>query len=244
MYFALLLLLFQACGLKQSCWTLFFRRLPFRIEAAYFHVRAQSGTEKYILRVCYKFCPNAIFSLLCRHMPLNWGVKLGTVPEDQLSILQASALNSAMIKAGLFYWLKRRERKPRTFLLFSLCCSICKKVVEKASLDHVVAIRVERVSPVALRDFGHALLPHLISWESICACSSRERQPGAKLSYLFRDGFIFHGWPRRCLMELLTAHHTSCPWVSVSAESRDEARATWLRWLQTARGRIHHTALQ
>lgn len=134
---------------------------------------AQSGIEKYSLRVCYKFSPNATFSLLCRHMPLNWGAKLGMVPEDQLSILQASALNSSMIKAGLFYWLKRKERKPRTSLLFSLHFSICKSG-GKASLDHVQAIRVERASPVALSDFGHALLPHLISWESICACSSRE----------------------------------------------------------------------
>lgn len=47
-------------------------------------------------------------------------------------------------------------------------------MVEKASLDHVQAIWVERAYPVALSDFGHALLPHLISWESICACSSRE----------------------------------------------------------------------
>ncbi len=140
---------------------------------------AQSGIEKYISKVlaphwlAYKFSPCTVHSLLSGQMPLKGVAKLGMVPQDQLSILLAAALNSSMIKASLFYWLKRKERKPRTFLLFSLHFSICKSG-GKASLDHVQAIWVERACPVALSDSGHALLPHLISWESICACSSRE----------------------------------------------------------------------
>lgn len=139
----------------------------------------QSSTKKYTFKVLalhwlfYRFSPNTVFSLVSRQMPLKPGWKLGTVPEDQLSILLASALNSSMIKASLFYWLKRMERKSRTFLLFSFRFSICKSG-GKASLDHVQAIWVERASSVALSDSGHALLPHFISWESICACSTRE----------------------------------------------------------------------
>lgn len=119
------------------------------------------------------FVINNVFSLLCRQMLLTRGAKLGMVPEDQLSILLASALDSSMIKASLFYWLKRKERKPRAFLLFSLRFSICKNG-GKASPDHVQAIWMERASPVALSDYGYALLPHLISWESISACSTAE----------------------------------------------------------------------
>lgn len=181
--------------------------------------------------------PNAI-CFLCRHMTLNWGAKLGMVPEDQLSILQASALNSSMMKASLFYWLKRKDRNPRTIILFSLSISICKSG-GKTSLDHIQAIRVEQASTVALSDFGHALLPHLISWESICACSSREGSQKLNWVICSEMGFIFHRWPQRCWMELLTAHHTSCPWVSILADSRDMATGAWLRWQrQVAAGSV------
>lgn len=131
---------------------------------------AQSGIEIYIesllqiLSKCSIFPPVQAYAFEL--------VKLGMVPEDQLSLLQSSAL---------FYWFKRKERKPWTILLSSLCFSICKSG-GKASLDHVQAIRVERASPVALSDFGHALLTHPISWESICACSSRE--DGHKLNWV------------------------------------------------------------
>lgn len=94
------------------------------------------------------------------------------VPEDQLSILLASALNSSVIKASLFYRLKGKEKKTPEPFNISVSTSPSVKVVE--NLDHVQAIWAERASPVALSDSGHALLPHLISWESICACSSRE----------------------------------------------------------------------
>lgn len=65
----------------------------------------------------------------------NGGAKLGMVPEDQLSILLATALNSFMIKVSLFHWLKRKEKKP-SILCFSIRFSICKSG-GKASLDHV-----------------------------------------------------------------------------------------------------------
>ena len=126
------------------------------------------------------FATNTLFSLLWRQMPLK-RAKLGMVPEDQLSILLASALNSSMIKVSLFYWLKRKERKPRTILLLSLRFSICKSG-GKASLHHVQAIWAKWASPVAVSDSGHALLPHLISWEGICACSAREG--GHKLNWV------------------------------------------------------------
>lgn len=71
--------------------------------------RVQSKIEEAILkdlapqRFLYKFSPNTVFPLLRKQMPLKRGAKLGMVPEDQLSILLASALNSSMIKASLFH---------------------------------------------------------------------------------------------------------------------------------------------
>lgn len=71
-----------------------------------------------------------------------------------------------------------------------------------------------------LRESGPLLL-HLVTsvmlWYLISSAGkvfvlvAMEKAAAAKLSYLNRDGFIFHGWPRRCLMELLTAHHTPRP---------------------------------
>lgn len=151
-----------------------FSRHPFRKEAAYFHAWSSKWNWKmYFEGLATNLAQIQYFLFCVGRMPLKLGAKLGMVPEDQLSILLASALNSSMIKASLFYWLKRKKRKPRTFLLSNLPFTICKSG-EKASLDHVQAIRVERASPVALSESGHALLVHFISWESICACSSRE----------------------------------------------------------------------
>lgn len=63
------------------------------------------------------------------------------------------------------------------------------------------------------------MLGYLISSAGkVFALVAPEKAAKVKLSYLFRDGFIFNGWAWRSLMEPLTAHHTSCPLVSVRAE--------------------------
>lgn len=135
------------------------------------------------------------------------------VSRRQLSILQASALDSTVIKAGPFYWLKRKKKRksPAPFQLFPLHSSICKSGAN-TSLAPVRAIRAEQVCPLAagrLRPCSVTSAHQL--GESICTCRSGEGSHRLNWVTCSEDGFIFHGRPRRCLMELLTAHHTSCP---------------------------------
>lgn len=61
----------------------------------------------------------------CKNVPtagarasLNWGLggKVRNGSRRQPSILQASALDNPVIKAGPFYWLKgKKSKKPSTF---------------------------------------------------------------------------------------------------------------------------------
>lgn len=170
------------------------------------------------------------------------GAKLEMVSRRQLSILQASALDSPVIKAGPFYWLKRKKKRksPAPFQLFPLHSSICKSGTN-TSLSPVRAIRAEQVCPLAagwLRPCSVTSAHQL--GESICACRSGEG--GHQLNWVTcsEDGFIFHRRPRRCLMELLSAHHTSCPpRVCLSLERRRALRGWgsfgWFGGAQVAR---------
>lgn len=128
------------------------------------------------------------------------------LPGDQLSILQASAPNGFVIKASLFIDWKGRGETPEPF--YSALPSV--KAVEKPPLTMSKQFRESR--PLLLHPVTSAMLCYLISSAGkVFELVAAEKAAAVKLSYLVRDSFIFHGWPRRCLMELLTAHHTSCP---------------------------------
>lgn len=132
---------------------------------------------------------------------------------------------------------KARRVKPEPFYS-PVSASPSVKVVQRPPLT--MSRQLGWSGPLLLHSATSDMLCYLIpSAGKVFVLVAPEKAPRAKLSYLFRDGFIFHGWPQRCLMELLTAHHTSRPWKSVSAESRDKATAMWLRWKrQLAAGSI------
>lgn len=140
------------------------------------------------------------------------------LPGDQLSILQASALNGFVIKASLFIDWKGRGETPEPF--YSAIPSV--KAVEKPPLTMSKQFHESR--PLLLHPVTSAMLCYLISSAGkVFELVAAEKAAAVKLSYLVRDSFIFHGWPRRCLMELLTAHHTSCP-PSVCLTREDRCR--------------------
>lgn len=75
-----------------------------------------------------------------------------------------------------------------------------------------MAKQLRESGPLLLHPVTSAMLCYLISSAGkVFVLVAAEKAAALKLSYLVRDGFIFHGWPQRCLMEPLTAHHTSCP---------------------------------
>lgn len=84
------------------------------------------------------------------------------------------------------------------------------KAVEKPPLT--MSKQLRESGPLLLHPVTSAMLWYLISSAGkVFVLVAAEKAAAAKLSYLVRDGFIFHRWPRRCLMELLTAHHTRRP---------------------------------
>lgn len=79
--------------------------------------------------------------------------------------------------------------------------------------------------PLLLHPVTSAMLRYLISSAGkVFVLVAAEKAAAAKLSYLVRDGFIFHRWPWRCLMERLTAHHTWRP-PGVREDGRRESDA-------------------
>lgn len=125
------------------------------------------------LRVHYEFGPNAKkFSVKAYASELGGKVRNGS-RRPTLHFYKPQHSIAPWLKPVHFIDWRGERENPEPFRLFTLRFSICKSGA-KTSLGPVQAIRVEQASPVALGGFGHALLAHLISWESICACSSRE----------------------------------------------------------------------
>lgn len=80
------------------------------------------------------------------------------------------------------------------------------KAVEKPPLT--MSKQLRESGPLLLHPVTSAMLRYLISSAGkVFVLVAAEKAPAAELSYLVRDGFIFHRWPRRCSMEPLTAHH-------------------------------------
>lgn len=113
---------------------------------------------------------------------------------------------ASWLKPVYFIDWKGRGETPEPF--YSAPPSV--KAVEKPPLT--MSKQLRESGPLLLHPVTSAMLCYLISSAGkVFVLVAAEKAAAVKLSYLVRDGFIFHGWPQRCLMELLTAHHTSCP---------------------------------